>query len=85
MPSFTLLMVGLGALLALVGYLLLLADDKGHVNLHSYRFTGGLGMVVSRCYDGVRDLWAREWSVESRSAVLILGGGVLAGLGVWAS
>lgn len=85
MPSFPLIVIAVGTLLILVGYALLLADDKGNVKLNNYRFTGGLGMVLTRFYDGVRDLWTREWSYESRSAAMVLGGGVLAALGVWAA
>lgn len=75
----------LGTLSFLAGYLRFITDENGHVNLNNYRFTGGLGMVLTGFASGVRDLLAREWSGESTSALLMIGGLALAALGVWAA
>lgn len=81
----TLALALIGSLLFLAGYLRLIADDKGHVNLNQYRFTGGLGMALTGVATGLRDLVSREWSRESLSAALMLGGAVLAALAFWCS
>lgn len=85
MPSLTILLVAVGTLLILVGYLLLMADENGNIDLNYYRFAGCWGMVLTRFGAGVRDLWARQWSVESRSAAMVLGGALVAALAVWST
>ncbi|MBW7832345.1 MAG: hypothetical protein H3C29_03950 [Simplicispira suum] len=75
----------IGCLLFLAGYLRLITDDKGHVHLNNYRLTGGLGKVLTGFGIGLRELLAREWTDESLSAALMLGGGFFAALGVWLS
>lgn len=78
-------MLVIGCLLFLAGYLRLITDDKGHVHLKNYRLTGGLGKVLTGFGIGLRELLAREWTDESLSAALMLGGGFFAALGVWLS
>jgi hypothetical protein len=45
-----------GRLFILFGYLRIITDDNGNVNLINYRFTGGLLLVISGMVDGTRDL-----------------------------
>lgn len=81
----TLVLLVAGCLRVLAGYLRLISDDKGHMHLNHYRLTGGLGMALTGFATGVRDLLAHDWTGEALSAALMLGGGVLAALGVWSA
>ena len=75
----------MGCLGILAGYARYITDENGNVNLNNYRFTGGLGMVLTGFATGVRDLLAHERTEESDSALLMLGGALLAALGVAAA
>jgi len=66
-----------GCVSFLFGYLRLLSDCKGNVDLNNYRFTGGLGRVITRLYVGSCHLLSREHSYESVSAVAIYLGLIL--------
>lgn len=60
-----------GCVSILFGYLRFIADEKGHVNLNNYRFTGGLFLVVGGMLEGVRDLCSLNLSKSAVSALAI--------------
>lgn len=71
MNKLQLIVIICGCVSFLFGYLRLLADDKGNVDLNNYRLTGGLGRVLYGLYVGSCDLLSRERSHEGVSAVAI--------------
>ncbi|MGO2292830.1 MetJ regulator of methionine regulon [Pseudoalteromonas sp. AOP7-A1-14] len=66
-----------GCVCFLFGYLRLLSDEKGNVDLHNYRFSGGLGRVLYGFYVGSCELLSAERSRESTSAISIFCGLIL--------
>jgi hypothetical protein len=71
----------IGSLLILFGYFRLITDEKGHVNLNNYRFTGGLFLVIGGMVDGARDLLSLDLSKKGLSTLSIVLGAVALYLG----
>lgn len=71
MEKIRLVVVVAGSVCILFGYLRFISDEKGHVNLNNYRFTGGLGLVLSGMLVGLHDLWSRDLSRNGVSALAI--------------
>ena len=63
-----------GSLSILFGYLRFITDEKGNVDLNSYRFTGGIGQVIVGLLEGTQDLFARDLSANALSALAIYAG-----------
>ena len=53
-----------GSALILLGYFRLISDSKGNVELNSYRFTGGIFLVVGGMVEGTLDLF--RWSMSKK-------------------
>lgn len=70
-----------GCISILFGYLRFITDEKGHVDLNNYRFTGGLGLVIIGLFEGARDIFSRNISAKSCSALAIFVGVLLLYLG----
>lgn len=68
-PRIVILIVG--SLLILFGYLRFITDDKGNVDLNNYRFTGGIGYVVVGLIDGTRDIFSRFFTAGALSAIAL--------------
>lgn len=66
-----------GCVFILIGYLRFITDEKGKVNLNNYRFTGGLGLVISGLLQGTCELFSGDLSKNAFSALAIYFGGVL--------
>ncbi|OUS68754.1 MetJ regulator of methionine regulon [Pseudoalteromonas sp. A601] len=81
METFRLVILVLACLSILFGYLRLLSDENGNVDLNNYRFTGGLGKVLNGVFEGSRDICARELSTEAICAIAIYMGVILFVLG----
>lgn len=77
METFQALILVVASGLILFGYFRLLSDENGHVDLNSYRFTGGLGRVISGVIEGTCDLFSREMTSNSYSALAIYTGALL--------
>jgi len=71
LEKFKLIILIVGSIFILFGYLRFITDENGNVNLNNYRFTGGLLLVVSGMIDGTRDLVKRLRSKNSLSAIAI--------------
>ncbi|WP_240922886.1 hypothetical protein, partial [Pseudoalteromonas sp. Z1A6] len=71
LEKFKLIILIVGSIFILFGYLRFITDENGNVNLNNYRFTGGLLLVVSGMIDGTRDLIKRLRSKNSLSAIAI--------------
>ncbi|MFY8328432.1 MetJ regulator of methionine regulon [Pseudoalteromonas sp. ZZD1] len=81
METFRLVILVLACLSILFGYLRLLSDDNGNVDLNNYRLTGGLGKVLTGVFEGTLDLCAREIFTEAICAIAIYMGVILFVLG----
>ncbi|MGS0535777.1 MetJ regulator of methionine regulon [Pseudoalteromonas sp. SaAl2] len=77
METFRLVILILACLSILFGYLRLLSDENGNVDLNNYRFTGGLGKVLYGVFEGTCDLCACELSKEAICAIAIYMGVIL--------
>lgn len=71
METIRLVIVVAGSVCLLFGYLLLISDEKGHVNLNNYRFTGGLGLVFNGILVGLHDVWSGDLTRNGVSALAI--------------
>jgi hypothetical protein len=60
-----------GSIFILYGYLRLITDKKGNVDLNRYRLTGGIGLVISGMLEGTGDLFSRKLSPNGLSALAI--------------
>lgn len=61
----------------LAGYLRLITDENGNVDLNSYRFFGSMGTFIYGMCDGTMDLFSRDLSKKAISALLVYVGSVL--------
>jgi hypothetical protein len=82
METFQAVVLIIGSLLILFGYFRLIADEKGHVNLNNYRFTGGLFLVIGGMLEGARDLLSLDLSKKGVSTLSIVLGALLLYLGI---
>lgn len=78
-PELVLLLFGLISIL--VGYLRLITDDDGTVDLNSWRFTGCLPAFVTGMVWGTVDLFRLRLSADAVSAVIVFMGVALVILG----
>jgi len=62
----------------LAGYLRLITDESGNVDLLSYRFTGCLGAFLYGMTMGTQDLLTRKITPDAMSSIM-----VYAGLGIF--
>lgn len=77
MEKLRIIILIVGCVSILFGYLRFITDDKGNVNLNSYRFTGGLGYVILGMFEGTRDLVSCNISKNGLSAISIYLGTIL--------
>jgi len=61
----------IASLFILFGYLRFITNEKGNVDLNSYRFTGGIQYVLMGMVEGTWDLISRELSSKAISALSI--------------
>ena len=71
METFRIVLLIIGSLSLLFGYLRFITDEKGNVDLNSYRFTGGLGYVVAGLIEGTQDMFARRLTANAISTIAL--------------
>jgi hypothetical protein len=71
MEKVSLVTLIIGCAFILFGYFRFITDDKGHVDLNNYRFTGGIMRVIKGMFAGTQDMFSRHLSANGFSAVLI--------------
>lgn len=67
----------LSALSVLIGYLRCIVNEKGHIPLNNYRFTGALNLVIRGLIDGTKDLCSLHFSKNCISSLMIYIGSIL--------
>lgn len=65
------------SIIILIGYLRIITDEKGKINLNNYRLTRGILLVCKGIYKGTCDLIAGEISQNMQSACTIYLGVIL--------
>jgi len=65
------------SIIILIGYLRIITDEKGNINLNNYRLTGGVLLVCKGIYTGTCDLIAGETSKNMQSECIIYLGVIL--------
>ncbi len=67
----------IGSFAILFGYLRFITEDKGNVDLNNYRFTGGLGYVITGLIDGTQDIFSRRLTSNAISTSVLYFGVLL--------
>ena len=81
METIAIVLVISASLCIIFGYLRLITDKKGNINLNNYRLTSSIGLAVSGLLAGTQDLLSRNKSKDAVSAFAIYFGLILFWIG----
>ena len=71
MQNMLAILMFVGSINILVGYLRFIVDENGNIPLLSYRLSGCLGAVLLGMFEGTQDLLSRQITNKALSALMI--------------